>query len=104
MNAEEDAKQRDLKRRQHEQRITNTYKRLFASEDGKAVLEDLEESFRLADRVFLPVKAGDDVFQYDPLTAALTDGARSVVIYIRKRLAAKAEGDANIQPQEKIRR
>lgn len=91
---------RDLEKRQREQRLTNAYRRIFDGEEGRLVLEDLVATFRLEERVFTPVKKGD-YFAYDPLTAALSDGARSVVIYIRKRLAAKVQGDGNLETKEK---
>lgn len=97
----EELKARDLARRQREQRLTNAYKRAFDGEDGQAVLEDLEATFRLTERVFTPVRKGE-YFAYDPLTAALADGARGVVIHIRKRLQAKAQGDANLTAEEKV--
>lgn len=61
------------------------YKRLFASEEGRAVLADLETLFRYRESAFIPVSKGDHK-SYDPLTAALTDGGRRVVCYINEQI------------------
>lgn len=94
--AEESRKERETESRRREQRITNAYHRAFATEDGQVVLEDLAGMFRLEGRVFTPLKK-DHHFAYDPLTAALADGGRAVVIYIKERLAARVQGDANLE-------
>lgn len=95
-SAEEARKEREAESRRREQRITNAYHRAFATEDGQAVLEDLTAMFRLEGRVFTPLKK-DHHFAYDPLTAALADGGRAVIIYIKDRLAAKVQGDGNVE-------
>jgi hypothetical protein len=94
--AEENRKERETEARRREQRITNAYHRAFATEDGQAVLEDLAAVSRLEGRVFTPLKK-DHHFAYDPLTAALADGGRAVLIYIRERLASRVQGDANLE-------
>ena len=94
-SAEAARKERETEARRREQRLTNAYHRAFATEDGQAVLADLAATFRLEGRVFTPLKK-DHHFAYDPLTAALADGGRAVVIYIKDRLAAKVQGDANV--------
>lgn len=96
MSAEEARKEKEAEARRREQRITNAYHRAFATEDGQVVLSDLAAMFRLEGRVFTPLKK-DNHFGYDPLTAALADGGRAVVIYIKDRLAARVQGDANIE-------
>lgn len=94
---------RDWQRRQREQTVINAYHRVFATEDGAMVLDDLRSVFRQDEQVFTPVKRGDH-FAYDPLTAALADGARGVLVYIRQRLKQKVQGDANVEPAEKVKR
>lgn len=93
----EAARERELARERAEQRLINAYHRAFATEDGRAVLEDLEGVFRLEGRVFTPVRTSQDAYAYDPLTAALADGGRAVLIYIQERLAAKVRGDGNVE-------
>ena len=96
MTPEETIKQKEMEKRRQEQRLANAYQRAFATEDGRVVLADLRQLFRLEQRVFTPVRQGGH-YGYDPLTAALADGARGVVIYIQERLATKVQGDANIE-------
>lgn len=57
------------------------YYLVFNSENGKAILEDLENNFE----VHLPVfqgKAGS----FDPLDAMRRDAYREVMLYIRRRI------------------
>lgn len=86
-------------RRRAAQRLALAYQRAFATEDGQAVLADLKETFRLEDRVFTPVSVGSH-FAYDPLTAALADGGRAVVLHILTKLAVTPRGDANLTSEE----
>lgn len=84
-----------LKVRQARQRVINAWARILESDDGKIVWEDLQKTFGLEAPVFRPIKASGGVYQYDPLTAALGDGARQVLIYIKKASEEPAVGDAN---------
>ncbi len=88
-----------LERRRATHRLAMAYQRTFASEDGQAVLADLRETFRLQGRVFTPVSAGSH-FAYDPLTAALADGGRAVVLHIMAKLTVPPQGDANLNAAE----
>lgn len=93
----DESKKNQLERARERQRLINATKRVFGSEDGKLVLEHLTKTFRVNERVFSPVRKGAEHFGYDPLTAALTDGGRAVIIEINKLLDAPANGDANIE-------
>src|SRR5258708_2487817 len=92
---------REIEKRRAQHRLAMAYHRTFASEDGQAVLSDLTETFRLQGRVFTPVQAGSH-FAYDPLTAALADGGRAVVMHILAKLAVPPQGDANLNPEEPV--
>lgn len=80
--------------------IANAYHRLFNSDDGRVVLGDLKKRFGLEAPIFTPISKGDHS-AYDPLTAALTDGGRRVVIHILQILALPMMGDGNIEPKKK---
>ncbi len=94
---------RELERRRANQRLALAYQRIFASDEGKIVLDDLTETFRLNRRVFTPVKAGGH-FAYDALTAALADGGRAVVLHILSMLAVTPQGDANLSATELVQK
>lgn len=89
-------------RAREEQQLVNAYHRTFAVEDGQTVLADLERIAGYRAPVFQPVKTGGDVFAYDPITAALVDGARKLVIHIHAQLARPCQGDANAQPKTTV--
>ncbi|CAN5767646.1 hypothetical protein BH09VER1_BH09VER1_45660 [soil metagenome] len=101
--AENTQAMRELERRRGGQRLAMAYQRVFASEEGQAVLRDLTETFRLHERVFTPVQAGGH-FAYDPLTAALADGGRAVVLHILAKLAVVPQGDGNLSAGEVVQR
>lgn len=85
------------------QRLINDYHRTFNTEHGKRVLADLSDTFGLNGRVFIPIGKGNHN-AYDPLAAALCDGARAVVIRINEKLSASAMGDDNTkQPKGVIK-
>jgi hypothetical protein len=90
-----------LQRERNAQVIRNAYHRLFNSEDGRVVLADMAKTFGLNAPVFTPIKVGQDVYSYDPLTAAATDGARRVVIHINAILALPTQGDGDISAKKK---
>lgn len=99
----DEATDKDLIRRQKAQQIAMAYQRVFATEDGKIVLEDLKKVCRFDREVFTPISKGDHS-SYDPLTAALTDGARRLIVRINDMLAAPTQGDANLQPKTKVKK
>ncbi|GAT35612.1 hypothetical protein TSACC_3683 [Terrimicrobium sacchariphilum] len=93
----EAAKQRGIERARERQRLVNAARRVLESEDGRVLMAHLEETFRVNERVFTPVRSGADVYAYDPITAALADGARAVVLHLKGLSAATVKGDANIE-------
>ncbi|GAT33288.1 hypothetical protein TSACC_21701 [Terrimicrobium sacchariphilum] len=93
----EATQKRQTENAKERQRLINAAKRVFASEDGQRVLAHLETTFRVNERVFTPVRSGPDLYAYDAITAALTDGGRAVIIEIKRLLDAPSQGDANIE-------
>ena len=83
---QEGERQREL------QRVTNAYHRVFKSEDGAMVLRNLRAYFRV-DR---PAFERSVTHPYDPISAALRDGQREVMLFIDHKLAQPVEGDANL--------
>jgi len=84
----------ELTRARKLQVVVNAYARVFATEDGKLVLADLEESFGMNRPAFLPLEGKPAI--YDTHYAAMRDGQRSVRLHIAARLAAPVKGDGNI--------
>ncbi|GAT32335.1 hypothetical protein TSACC_2733 [Terrimicrobium sacchariphilum] len=93
----EEAKSRKVERARERQRLVNAARRVLESEDGQVLMEHLATTFRVNERVFTPVRSGADVYAYDPITAALADGARAVVLHLQGLATAPAQGDANIE-------
>jgi hypothetical protein len=90
-------KARELKLKQQASILAGKYQKVFSTQDGQVILADLMATFGLLRPVFKPVKQGD-YFAYDPLTAALTDGGRAVIIYIREKLEPHA-GEEKPKPK-----
>lgn len=90
----------DIQREKERQRITNAYVRVFTSEDGKLVLENLKAYFNFGRPVFrrpLPGKS------YDTHDAALTDGAHGVIHFIHHKMSSPVKGDADTEsPQTTV--
>lgn len=82
----------DLEKAKRAQRLVNAYNRLFASEDGKKVLQDLKASFGFNQPAFIPLPSG-----YDATHAAIRDGQRQVILHIEAQLSAVAIGDGNLE-------
>lgn len=94
----------NLERAKAHQRMVNAYHLTFGTPEGQFVLKDLAKKFRLEGAVFNPVQK-EGHHAYDPLTAALTDGGRGVVIFIKEILAQPFTGDGNItKPRNKVKR
>jgi hypothetical protein len=83
------------------QRLVNDYHRTFSTDYGQRVLADLASTFGLNGRVFIPIGKGNHN-AYDPLAAALCDGARAVVIRINEKLSSPALGDDNTKPPKGV--
>jgi hypothetical protein len=86
------------------QRIGNAFRRLFATEDGKLVLDHIRETFGLHMPAFIPQERGRHC-EYDPIHAAIRDGQRQVWLHIESILAAPSVGDANIEtPKTRVKK
>jgi hypothetical protein len=86
------------------QRIGNAFRRLFATEDGKLVLDHIRETFGLHMPAFIPQERGRHC-EYDPIHAAIRDGQRQVLLHIESILAAPSVGDGNIEtPKTRVKK
>jgi hypothetical protein len=86
------------------QRIGNAFRRLFATEDGKLVLDHIRETFGLHMPAFIPQERGRHC-EYDPIHAAIRDGQRQVLLHIEAILAAPSAGDGNIEtPKTRVKK
>jgi hypothetical protein len=95
---------KEIDRLRAQQRLVNAFHRTFNGADGKLVFEHLAKVFGLEAAVFFPVSQGKHN-GYCALTAAKTDGARAVLIYIKDKLTAPVKADDEINPeQEKVKK
>ncbi len=93
-----------IERRREAQRLVTDYQRTFGTDHGRRVLDDLCRTFGMQRRVFVPVGKGNH-HAYDPLAAALADGARAVPIHIMEQLAKPSIGDGNLEsPQCEVKK
>jgi hypothetical protein len=90
---------KEIDRLRAQQRLVNAFHRTFSKGDGKIVLEHLEKVFGLEAAVFFPVSQGAHN-GYCALTAAKTDGARGVLIYIKDKLNAPVKSDDEVNPEQ----
>lgn len=96
-NDEIDRVKQDIDRQRHRQRVTNAYHRVFATEEGKAVLADLKHFFQTDAAVF--------IIGQTPYDAAIRDGQRQVIIRINEQLAKEVDADGDIsKPINKIKK
>jgi hypothetical protein len=105
MSAEDDIRIEEA-RADRERRVRETvyaYKRLFESEDGTTVLEDIKNSFGVEMPAFLPTntRVGGNI-TYDTHYAAIRDGQRSVHQHIVNMLRAKVEPSGNLKAAPSI--
>ena len=89
----------EAQREARDQRIRQNvyaYKRLFATEDGQAVLEDIRKSFGVDMPAYLPTntRIGGNI-QYDDIYGKIRDGQRSVWIHIQNNINSPLEPDGN---------
>lgn len=75
------------------QRIINAYHSVFATPDGKIVLDHLQSYFRTN----APAFCKNTQPRYDAIAAAIRDGQREVILFIQHKLSepAIADGDVN---------
>jgi hypothetical protein len=81
----------ELERERDRQRVINAYHRVFATEDGQTVLNNLRSYFR----THRPAFERSLHNSFCPLAAALRDGQREVVLFIEAKLSSPAQGDAD---------
>jgi len=90
--------------------IVRAYQKIFKSKEGKIVLEDLKKSFNTEMPAF-QIRLSDDsgetaIYNYDPIHAALKDGARSVVLHIvgLRDLSVSPDDEESGKKQVKVKR
>jgi hypothetical protein len=78
------------------------YKRLFATEDGQTVLNDIRKAFGVDMPAYLPTntRVGGNI-QYDDIYGKIRDGQRSVWCHIQNAINAEIDpsGNLNKTPQ-----
>jgi hypothetical protein len=84
---------KELERSRAMQRVTNAYHRVFGTEDGKLVVENLKAYFRMNRPAFERTLGRT----FDPIAAAVRDGQREVVLFIEHKLSLPAVGDADVE-------
>lgn len=104
MNAEEQSDQA-IENQRRKQRVVNAAHRCNADPNFKIVREYFRKLFRVGERRFTPVLKSQGVYGYDPLAAALADGATAWDIEFEKLLGETPQGDANhTKPKAKVRK
>ena len=99
MSTPSDIKDKDIERQRAIQRITNAYHRVFGSEDGKTVLDNLRNYFRTQ----RPAFERSLNHSFDPIAGAIRDGQREVVLFIEHKLSLPVIADDNIdKPQTSV--
>ena len=84
--------EREIERQKDLQRLTNAYHRVFASEEGKVIMQNLRAYFRMN----RPAFERSLTQPYDPLAAALRDGQREVILFIEHKLSQPVIADGDI--------
>ena len=92
----EEARQAGMERARKMQRIINAYHRVFATEEGKAILEDLKTAFGYKFSTFLNTATTPGAIQMCPYYGAVRSGQRDVILHIEAKLEAPVQGDGNI--------
>jgi len=85
--------EKEAERAREMQRVTNAYHRVFTSEDGQIVLNNLKAYFEFGRPCFKRPMVGQP---YDPIAAALRDGNHEAIMLIEAnlRLPVIADSDA----------
>ena len=92
---------KELDRTRELQRLTNAYHRVFDTEDGKVVLQNLKAYFRMN----RPAFERSMTQPYDAIAAALRDGQREVILFIDHKLSSPVIADGNLdQPSTTVTR
>lgn len=85
-----------LRKEQKLQRIVNAYHRIFRSDEGALVLQDLRDCFGMDRPAFIPLERQGSL-AYDALHAAKRDGQQDIHRHIQARLGAPAKADGEIE-------
>jgi hypothetical protein len=85
--------EQELERTREMQRIANAYKRVFATEDGQTVLNNLKAYFEFGRPCFKRPMPG---LAYDPIAAALRDGNHEPIMLIESKLRMPFIADGDI--------
>jgi hypothetical protein len=96
LNIEEDRKRKREEREATIRRIVMAYKRVFSTEDGQLILEDLTAAFGWKLPVALSTAAKPGIVSYDPLYMAIRAGQHEIYLYIQRKLEAPDFPDGNI--------
>ncbi len=80
------------------QRRVSLYSRIFNTPDGRDLLKDLKQNVGYDKSVFTRVDRGNHM-AFDPLNAALKDGARGVIVFIEEILATPLDMEG--QPKKR---
>jgi len=90
-------KQAALNRERDRQRTINAYHRVFLSEEGQVVLQDLKRAFATDSQAFSSAQ------DFNPIPAAIRDGQRGVVLHIDAMLRRQPAADGDIlEPKRKV--
>lgn len=84
---------KELERSKSLQRLTNAYHKVFASDEGQLVLDNLKAYFRMNRPAFERTLGRP----FDPIAAAVRDGQREVILFIEYKLSLPVVGDADIE-------
>jgi hypothetical protein len=81
--------------------VVFAYKRVFASNEGKMVLEDIRQAFAMDMGAFLSTatRPGQPIVM-DPYYAAKRDGQRDVFLHINHQINREIEPDGNLEGPE----
>lgn len=86
-----------IHRAKESQRTVNAYHRIFKSDDGKRVIDDISKVFGLHMPAFIAKPDGG----FDTHHAAKRDGQADVLKHIQAKLSAKCEGDGIEKPKKR---
>ena len=83
---------KELDRSRDIQRVNNAYHRVFGTDEGRIVLQNLKAYFRMSRPAFERSMS----HAYDPIAAALRDGQREVILFLEHKLSLPVIADGDI--------
>jgi hypothetical protein len=95
LTIEDERKHKRELREAEMRRIVMAYKRVFSSEDGQMILNDLSAAFGWTLPVFLSTGVKPGVVSFDELYGAKRDGQQDIYRHITAKLAAPNFPDGN---------